>query len=297
MNDLGNWLAQRQDLSDSTRIQYSWYLRRFLDWLQSEGLTVDDLDAAGFVRWLDAHEWSRASRRLAVNAMRSFVRSRFGPDHPALKVRLPRVLPAPQRTLTQDETAALLRALEVEDPGDIANAKRVRDLTLMSLLIDTGLRSGEVCRLRLRDVDLEKRTLTAQVKGGRWAQGYFSVITRIRLRYWIALRRDLARPSVEALFVGLGGLTPGCGMTVCGLRSVFRELARELGLNPFSPHALRRTFATLLISNGASSRVTQLAGRWSNIGMVETYTRSLAIETVDPFLPAAVLWTKQRETA
>jgi hypothetical protein len=43
------------------------------------------------------------------------------------------------------------------------------------------------------------------------------------------------------------------------------------------------TFATLSTENGAPTRLVQLAGRWKDIRMVETYTRTLQPEKIKPF--------------
>jgi len=48
-----------------------------------------------------------------------------------------------------------------------------------------------------------------------------------------------------------------------------------------SPHAFRRAFATLIVVNGASTRVAQVLGRWSNVGMVERYTKALEEGSLD----------------
>ncbi len=76
-------------------------------------------------------------------------------------------------------------------------------------------------------------------------------------------------------------------LTPCGLRCVFRNLGAAAGLAKFSPHDLRRTFATLATERGAPSRLVQEGGRWSDIQMVERYTRTVQLSYLAKFLPMA----------
>jgi integrase len=158
---------------------------------------------------------------------------------------------------------------------------------LYQVAVNTGLRASEVCRLEVQHLDLANRKLTVRIKGGRWGDGFFSVPTRVRLRYWLYLRRRLASPGVETVFVSVGGERRGSSLTPDGLRAIFRQMAAALGMRHFSPHSLRRSMACICLENGASSRVVQLAGRWRSISMVETYSRALSGEVVDAYLPTA----------
>ena len=58
-------------------------------------------------------------------------------------------------------------------------------------------------------------------------------------------------------------------LIVSGFRRICLELADREGIDPFSTHAFRRTFATLPIENGAPSRLIQLAEGWKSISMLE----------------------------
>ena len=78
------------------------------------------------------------------------------------------------------------------------------------------------------------------------------------------------------------GLKPG------GLQKIVEGWGLRLGVR-LSPHDLRRSFATLATIFGAPSRVVQAAGRWSDIQMVERYTRGLQLGAISPYFPVANL--------
>jgi len=289
---IDDFLAQ-SDYAAGTVKAYRWHLVRFDAWLQEQGIPLADLDGSTFVAWRDGHAWALATRRLCQNAVRSYIRWVCGGNHPVLRVRARRPQYGPLRTLSAEEIRQLLAYLETEDPGEPENAKRTRDWCLVSLLLDTALRAAECCRLEVQYVNLKERRLAVQIKGGRWGEGIFSVETRMRLRWWLAHRRRLAGPGVKTLFVGVGGETRGQKMTPDGLRAIFRQMARHAGLQPFSPHSLRRSMATQMIAHGASTRMTAMAGRWRSNQMIDVYTRALDLSSVDPFLPMSTIGDKK----
>jgi integrase len=113
-----------------------------------------------------------------------------------------------------------------------------------------------------------------EVKGGREAFGYFGASTGRRLRSWLEVR--VAAVGVGTVFVSVGGNTPGRPLTTRGLRSALRRLGDRAGVADVSAHAFRRSFACIMTEAGAPGRVVQLAGRWSNLQMVERYTQAMA---------------------
>jgi len=96
---------------------------------------------------------------------------------------------------------------------------------------------------------------------------------------WLAARDPSGEgPGCPAVFVNVEKGKGPKPLTPCGLRCIFRDMAARSGfVGGFSPHDLRRTFATLSTERGAPSRLVQLGGRWSNIGMVERYTRKAPV--------------------
>ncbi len=159
------------------------------------------------------------------------------------------------------------------DACDLETVAGRREQAIISLLVDSGLRAAELCRLRVADVALEAGVLTVIGKGGDEELVPFGDTTVRRLQAWLDVRS--AAEGVETVFVSLGGLTPGQPLTTSGLRNILRRLGKKAGLDGVSPHAFRRAFACISTEAGAPSRVVQKIGRWSDIRMVERYTKAL----------------------
>jgi len=275
-DDVHAWLSVNS-FSPNTETRYLTALLR----LAGDVPDLSALTAPGLRTWLDAQPWGSSARWVAFCACRGFLRWKFGPDHPALALKIKRQDSGPQRTLKKRQVQDLLASFDTTRP------KGIRDLAICTLMLDSGLRVSEVCRLEVRHVDLEERNLKVVVKGGKWAEGVFSSYTALYLSNWLAIRGDYAAPLVKTFFVGIGGNKPGTSLTRNGLQVIFRYWGKQAGIGPLSPHDLRRTFATLATRAGAPGRVLQAAGRWSNISMVERYTRAIDAVDFEPYFPVS----------
>lgn len=258
--------------SDSTRKTYGYIAEDLVR------LDVRNWSAADLVRYVERPEWGSSHRYVVLCAARKFIEWQFGAKHPALAARVRRLKGRRQRVLDAD---AALRLLASFDPSSIKGA---RDLALSAVALDTGLRVSELCRLRLADVDFTKRRLQVICKGGKWGEAMFSAATAAHVERWLAMRPGKA-PTVFC-----STRDPFAPLTVEGLQVIVRRWGEVLGVK-LSPHDLRRTFATLAVMNGAPTRVVQVAGRWSDVAMVELYTRSLDGAAIEPYLPVSRLVT------
>lgn len=267
--------------SERTVESYGWYLARMAKFLASQGVVDPGAVTPDHLRaWTSSHpRWGKSSRYLAICAARSFFGWLQGAENAAEKVRLPRREIRPMRTLNENEVEKFLAAC------DTSTAKGTRDTSIITLMLDTGLRVTEVCELALDMVEVADRTLSVKIKGGRWAQAVYGVYAARMLAEWLTYRGRFALTDVRTVYVGIGGLTPGSPMTRNGVRAIFYELSRRAGIKRVSPHALRRTFATLALKRGAPSRLVQIAGRWSSIDMVERYSQALTPEDFSGYFP------------
>jgi integrase/recombinase XerD len=265
--------------SDQTKMSYAYYLCRFADWLRCQSIEIDRLSADDLHRYLSSQGWSANSRRICGNAIKSFVRYTFGVSHACLACRLPVDQSKPGRSLDQEQVDQLLCHF------DTTTALGWRNLSMMSIMIETGIRESEVCRLALNDLELGRRRFAVLAKGQKWRIGVFSEVSKRFLSVWLEARKDLVAQGVPFVFVSIGGKKPGHGMTPAGLRAVFRRIGLEAGIGPFSPHDLRRTMATLFTEQGCPTRLVQVLGGWEDIRMVERYTRTLRPQQVDIYSP------------
>jgi site-specific recombinase XerD len=160
------------------------------------------------------------------------------------------VQPAP-RWLDRKEQYALRRAAEKD--GD------VRNLAILLLLLNTGLRVSEVAGLKLSDVELSERKgqITVRGKGTKVRTVPLNAEVRRALREYLAKRPKVKH---DAVFVNQRGEPLGR----LGIEYQVATLGRVAGLEHLTPHMLRHTFAKNLIDQSVSlDQVAMLMGHRS----------------------------------
>lgn len=290
-NAISEWLSYLVlTVSFRTRQNYEYHLRRLAksapdrkpsEWTMAQLVQhVADLRASGN---------GDAVLKQLVGALRNFFRYTLGDASPAQRVPYPKVHRRKQRTLDAETALLVLAAC------DTTSDKGARDLAIVSLMLDTGLRSSEVCRLKLANVDFAKRRLQVIVKGGDEQEAFFSKAVAENLARWLDIRKKHAAEDCETFFVSIWGNTPGRSLTRIGLQDICQKIAKRAGIPGLSPHDLRRTFATIAIRNGAPTRVVQAAGRWGSLQMVERYTADISAEDFERYSPVEALLKGKRE--
>ena len=281
IEDVKKFLAVSR-LAESTRGLYLYHLTLLAQWMDENNIKPRSLTADQLLLYLDSKKaWGSSSKNLTACAARAFWGWKYGPKHQVLTVRVRRDDPGPQRTMNKKEIEQLI------DVFDTSQAKGVRDLALVMLMLDTGIRATEVCTLTMDNLDMGERVITVRIKGGSWEPGAFFEYTTACLENWLVIRKQFAAPGVKTVFVSVGGNTRGKPLTRDGLRATFRKLGLNAGLaETISPHALRRSFTTLALKAGAPSRTVQIGGRWADINMVERYSRKLQVKAMHPYSPS-----------
>ncbi len=261
---------------------YGWHLYRFARWLENERQvhTLAGITRENAFAWMGSL-WERyqpGTIKQGGQALRAWVRwlhanGEISEDF-AKEIPIPRVGISPQRTLT---TAEVKRLFAICDPS---TPKGARDIAIMAILLDTGLRASELINLRLEDWEEHTRRITVFGKGRKKASVWCSSKCAEHLQQWLVCRPQVARPEEGHLFVAIGGHTPGKALTRRGLGAILQKLGKRAGVEKVHPHAFRRTFAVIALQAGVSTRVLQIMGRWEDLKMVERYSQALLAEQV-----------------
>jgi len=232
----------------------------------------------------DTPGWSLATIRLAVNVVRVFFNWCF---LERLCDDLGRVLIAPsvkekvEHTITPEEMVSLLQSCDDSIEG-------IRDASIIAMLYDTGFRATEICSLTLDGVHLDQKIWhkgdifivnygVVQVKGGDEAQGWFEKETRDLLTTWLKIQTLVAQTTENAVFVAIGGNTPGQALTRSGLRGIVRRMGERVGISGVTPRAFRRGFTIAMDDAGASDNLKAKFGRWKFSAMIRRYTHAQRI--------------------
>ena len=140
--------------------------------------------------------------------------------------------------LTEAEVAALVRACREGSP----DFRDRRDSAVVRLMVETGMRAGEVVGLTVADLDLDLAGGTVLVrrgKGGKARRVPVGAQTTRALDRYLRTRRSHRLAETEALWLG----DRGTRWTYDALHTSLAEQAAAAGVDGFRPHRLRHTAA------------------------------------------------------
>jgi site-specific recombinase XerD len=248
------WLNTERGLSSVTIGNYSWHLKRFLQWCEEHdrplaSIQISDVDT--FLGSRGDKGWCRVSIATSAKAIKTFFnyagqRSWCNPMI-ASTVQRPRLFS--QDTLpsgpTWEAVERLIGSMASDQPRDI------RDRAIIFLLALYGLRSSEVRRLRLEDIDWENSRLSVYRSKQRKAQTYplLPTVGHAIIHY---LRTVRQQSSHREIFLTLKA--PLHPLSVGGIYNIVsRCIANaEVKTKHKGPHALRHACAMHLVSEGLS---------------------------------------------
>ena len=162
------------------------------------------------------------------------------------------------------DEAQVLSLLDM--PGDGLEA--VRGRAILELLYASGIRCAELVSLDRGEMDLDARMVRVLGKGRKERVVLFGHRAQEALRAWLSERARL-RPKTDALFLNARGgrLTDRSVRALVARRVKQAALARRC-----SPHTLRHSFATHLLTRGADLRAIQELLGHASLSTTQRYT-------------------------
>jgi integrase/recombinase XerC len=230
-----------------------------------------------FLAQLKTRGMSATTMRRKAAALRScfryLERRQLVPENPAAELGSPKIQRKLPSVLAEREAKAL-----VEAPDSAGGPVTLRDRAILELLYATGIRVGELCGLRLRDISLDASTVRVRGKGGKERLVPFGEPARNALVSYLDNGRSPMLPSStrqddgttpDAVFYNRRGkpLTP---RDVRGMLTKYRITSGAP--KGTSPHTLRHSFATHLLEGGADLRAVQELLGHAVLTTTQTYT-------------------------
>jgi site-specific recombinase XerD len=302
-----NWLAdgRANGWSKRTLHDHKKNLERFAWWLVNEAEvspTLDQLTAfnvrtfMGYLR--EEHPTGRFDCQRDPGARRPARPSTVATYHRDLKalvkfliaegllegdplqnVKTPKIPDDQIVPFTQEQVQVLLDTARRDGRGRSPE----RDVALILLMVDAGLRASEVAALKIGDADRALGSLTIRVgKGGKSRMGHLGTGARRALWRYMESRRREAAPT-DPLFVSEGGYTPGAAMTRSGIGEIVRNLGKAAGIAGVrcSPHTLRHTFAISYLRSGGNLLELQRLLGHEALEMTNRYVALTGVDLAD----------------
>ncbi|MDR6939091.1 tyrosine recombinase XerC [Arcanobacterium hippocoleae] len=274
-----NELLVRRGYSKHTARAYCQEIVSFLTFLleQNAGATdqeifaqlrsTDILDLRSWLAGKSARNQAKATIARSVAGVRSFsawaCKNGIFSTDPALRLKTPKTVSKLPRVLSVAQIRALLAHLQ--KTATDKNPVSVRNWAIFELLYASGIRVSECCALNVHDLQIGM--LHVFGKGGKERVVPFGIPAQRAIDAWLQVRREIANDP-QALFVGQHGqrIDP---------RIVRKELSKATlvaNVPNISPHDLRHSAATHMLSGGSDLRSVQEVLGHSSLGTTQRYT-------------------------
>ena len=278
------YLEVEKNVSKLTVRNYKHYLRRFMRFGASQSPPLSNIASINqdvirkyrlfLSRYVDEDGISlkRITQNYHLIALRAFLRYLIKRDVAALspdKIDLAKAESRSLKFLERDQVERLLNMPDISDDAGL------RDKAIMEMLFSTGLRVSELARLNRDSINFERKEFGVIGKGGRARVVFLSDKSSMWVQRYIAKRGDHVKP----LFIRYGGKKEITGsdesyrLTVRSIQRIVEKYVKKARLPiKITPHGLRHSFATDLLSGGADIRAIQEMLGHKNISTTQIYT-------------------------
>ncbi len=279
------YLKSVRNLSDNTVRAYATDLSSYAAWCGREELSMlqaTHRSLRSYLSYLNRAQYSARTRNRHLSALRGFYKwlnkEGYLEADPSLTLTSPRTSRRLPKTMSDEDAKRLLASC------DVHTSSGLRDRAILEFMYATGVRISEIARLDRGDLMLRQGVVRLFGKGSkeRDVPLYKTACDWLELYLYEARPKLLAKsrtslkvaPAEEALFLS----NRGRRMSADVLRKMFEAHVLEAGLDSgLTPHAMRHTFATELLTGGADLRVVQELLGHQSLSTTQIYTH-LSIE-------------------
>lgn len=267
--------------SINTVQNYDRYLTRFLTFLKKDNPSdITDISLREFRLWLNRQSTGnnaktgetlkKKTQNYYLIALRAFLKYLARQNIKSLAPERIELAKVGERHIEYMSNEELHRLLEAPEGSDV---KSLRDRAILAMLFSTGLRVSELCSLP-RDIDLSSDEMSIRGKGDKVRVVFLSDDAKSSVKAYLDKRDDMD----DSLFVKVGVETrsnnESAPLTRRSVERIVKHYATKAGIvsKRVTPHTVRHSFATDLLSNGADLRSVQALLGHANIGTTQIYT-------------------------
>ncbi len=267
-----HYLKTTKNLSDKTLCAYAIDIKQFM--YNCNDYTHPDI--CGFVNYLSTtlklKDASVKRKIISLHAFYEYLVMQgiidFSPFD-KLKFRFKQEIKLP-KTLTITEIKQLLNCFDT-DTSTFTTFKKfqfIRDSALIDLLISTGIRIAEASAITFDDIILHDHTILIHGKGRKQRLIYISSSTTWN-RITTLLKYQKSTNTTKYLFTNRYNKQ----LSTQSIENIYAKYIKIAKINTKStPHYLRHTFATNLLSNGADLRSVQEILGHASVATTQIYT-------------------------
>lgn len=290
LKDFGHYLSIERGLSSNSIQNYRMDVEKLITYLEQKKITETPItitkDSTQQFVYEVAKNVSPRSQARIISGLKSFfsylIFEDYRSDNPMELIEAPKLGRKLPDTLSEEEINSLIAAIDLSKP------QGERNRAILETLYGCGLRVSELINLKLSDLYFAEDFIKVTGKGDKQR---FVPISEINKKYILIYKNDIRshldikKGFEDILFLNRRGRQ----LTRAMIFTIIKQLAEKINLNKnISPHTLRHSFATHLLTNGADLRAIQQMLGHESITTTEVYVhvdRSHLAEVIEKYHP------------
>lgn len=257
LKDFENYLKNVRKYSLNTINSYISDINIFLEYLHIQKLNykyVNHEVIRSYLKYLDEKKYKNSSINRILSSLNDYynyltkckvTKYNYFEDinRPRKEKRLPNFI-------NYSEYMSLLATVEKEENEFL----KARNLLLLEILFDTGLRVSEVVNIEINNINKKEQSIKVLGKGNKERIVYYGDYAKNYLEDYLNLRRNINIVDKEYLFLNKNYTR----LTRRGVEYLISDISKKALLRQkISPHTLRHSFATEMLNNGCDIRSVQ----------------------------------------
>lgn len=257
LKDFENYLKNVRKYSLNTINSYISDINIFLEYLHIQKLNYKDVNhevIRSYLKYLDEKKYKNSSINRILSSLNDYynyltkckvTKYNYFEDinRPRKEKRLPNFI-------NYSEYMSLLATVEKEENEFL----KARNLLLLEILFDTGLRVSEVVNIEINNINKKEQSIKVLGKGNKERIVYYGDYAKNYLEDYLNLRRNINIVDKEYLFLNKNYTR----LTRRGVEYLISDISKKALLRQkISPHTLRHSFATEMLNNGCDIRSVQ----------------------------------------
>ena len=265
-------LKYEKNYSEHTTNGYLKDLYEFLEYINNKGIkkfnNVTYQDLRLYINYLFNQGYSNKTISRLVSSLRSFFKylkkEELIDNNPCTLISNPKLDKKLPKYLNFEETERLLNAFNID------TIEGIRDSLILEILYSTGIRVSELVNIKCSDISLSNKTIIVNGKGSKQRIVYFGEKCLKKLELYMKKSyNELNVNNAEYLLLSKTGKK----LNDRTVREIMDRASSIAGIKmKISPHVLRHTFATHMLSDGADLRTVQELLGHENLSTTQIYT-------------------------
>lgn len=267
-------MSVERAVSEKTLDAYTRDLNNFSSFFGSDIDKADEKDIRNYFKSLSKNGISASSVARRLSCLRQYYgflfQERLREDNPTLALETPKMSRSLPKNLTEEEIEILF-----DEAYKIKGPEGLRVCAMLEIAYATGMRVSELISINISALSGERKMLRVTGKGNKDRLIPLTEKSRESIENYLKVREYFMKES-ESIFLFPSRSKVG-HITRQRFSQLLQNIVKKTSIdeNRVSPHVLRHSFASHILSNGADLRAVQKMLGHSNISTTQIYTHIL----------------------